>query len=803
MYNPLRTPAFAVVIASQLFITNLQSQQLTPAETDALLTPSDGSDGAIISERETVDVVEDSSVAEAIDRRPDLNFNNVTIDGEKATLSLEDIPAEAVSSLEVLRAVTPDLDADSRGGSLSLESNPTYNLKEPVIKGSIKFQFRESGDKLNKTYDFTYGNAYGKFGFSLTGSYSNREYYGEYMSNAWAQETVSGAEHLLRRNTMMRYWETISEKYTTNLKMDYKVSDVLSVFARASFEEMDQQETVPSIVYRYDEGTFTSPTGESATSKNARIDRDLLGYDSWDTEYYYQLGAVATWHNSKLDFQMSYQEDNYIEPDWFVIEFEQTGVDLTYADLGESEFPQITTVGVETVNPNHFTFDELLDEVWKSDQQDIIATLNYKREFEYLGMRAYFKSGIKLRAREKNQHSDSSFYTSYDGDFSLADVLSTDQRNLTMHEGYTVSPVADVEKSREFFKNNYDHFGYDIRRSHEKSDPNTYQVGEDISAAYAMINLERGKWRAIIGARFEQTDLDYIANEVIIDQGGKYQVTLGKTGKSCYQNFFPSLHFRYFWGARTTLIASWTGTIKRPYYGSIVPYRRVDYEDKFIEEGNADLKPTTYDNLDLSLDYKLTEYSTLSLELFRNTIEYIVFWETVDVEGGMFDGFDLGRNNNGPSATQQGINLIWNQSLADINELLDGFSFNLKLSFTDSETEYPNRPGDSLPIAGKAPRQYQLSLTYEKNKTYIQILWSRQPDILQSVDDNAWRDSYDRSRDAVDINSSYQLSESIRLFLDIENLFSEPYQSFRGDPSHPSGFSLNQRRFDFGVKMKW
>ena len=43
---------------------------------------------------------------------------------------------------------------------------------------------------------------------------------------------------------------------------------------------------------------------------------------------------------------------------------------------------------------------------------------------------------------------------------------------------------------------------------------------------------------------------------------------------SNFVTLFPSAHFRTFIGKRSTLIASWTGTIKRPYYGSIVPWVR-------------------------------------------------------------------------------------------------------------------------------------------------------------------------------------------------------------------------------------
>ena len=42
----------------------------------------------VVSDREKLELVKDSNVAEAVNRRPDLNFRNVTIDGEVAKVPL-------------------------------------------------------------------------------------------------------------------------------------------------------------------------------------------------------------------------------------------------------------------------------------------------------------------------------------------------------------------------------------------------------------------------------------------------------------------------------------------------------------------------------------------------------------------------------------------------------------------------------------------------------------------------------------------------------------------------------------------
>jgi TonB-dependent receptor len=483
------------------------------------------------------------------------------------------------------------------------------------------------------------------------------------------------------------------------------------------------------------------------------------------------------------------------------MEFEQTDVDLTY-DLSDPFLPAIEAVNDTLEDPSKFQFDELSDILWKQIQTDLISTANFNYDFNLGENKAYLKTGIKYRSRERDQTNEAKIYTNFEGDLNLEEVAGTKKTDPILKNSYNLAPAPDPKKAREFFISNQEQFALDERRTREQSDPGSYEVQEDISAAYVMLNMERGRLRRIVGTRFEKTALDFAANEVIIDNEGNYQETLARTGSSSYQNYFPSAHFRYFLGDKTTLIASWTGTIQRPFYSILVPYRNIDYEDERISEGNPQLKPTLYNNLDLSIDYKLSENSTLSLELFQKQIKDIVFWEETDITDGEFAGFDLGTYNNGPSADRQGVKLIWDQKLGEWSPLLDGFSFNFNITLLDSETEYPNRPDVILPITGDHRQKHQLSLSYDKGKTYFQVLWRRDSDTLQSVDNNPWRDRYSVARATINLSASYKLSDSNRLFLDVDNLLSEPYQSYRGNLTRSSSFSLNEQRISFGLRMK-
>ena len=335
----------------------------------------------MISEREKVDVVDDSSVAEAVERRPDLQFRNVTIDGEKATVTLDEIPAEAVSSLEVLRAVTPDLDADSRGGSLNLESNPTFNLKEPVKKGSVKFTYGEAGDTWTSETDASYGKSLGRFGFTLTGKFTDNENYGEQLSNNWGRFTEDNIEFFAPRHLNLQNWDFNTDSISLNLKTDYKLSETLYLFLRGNTKTENFSSENPRLTYRLGNGSYSRFQETSGLSEGALVDRNLSTYEAKGTDDYLQFGGVAQWEATRFDFQSSYDESYFLDPSFFTMEFEQNDVDLTY-DLSDPFLPKIDAMSDDLDDPSNFQFDELSDILWKQIQTDFIATTNFKHDFQ-------------------------------------------------------------------------------------------------------------------------------------------------------------------------------------------------------------------------------------------------------------------------------------------------------------------------------------------------------------------------------------------------------------------------------------
>lgn len=211
----------------------------SPAKVDTQAVSKTSSE-AIVSDREKVDLIEDSNLEEAISRRPDLNFRNITIDGEVATVSLADIQADQVESAEVSKAVTPDLDADLRGGGLNLRSRPTYSLTERVIKASIDSYYDPVLKSFDKLGSLTYGRSMGRWGFMMTGSAEKGPFATESYRQDWIELEGDGSPQYVLEEQRLYHSETDETEYKANGTIDFKVNDSIRLYVKGDIRQADR-----------------------------------------------------------------------------------------------------------------------------------------------------------------------------------------------------------------------------------------------------------------------------------------------------------------------------------------------------------------------------------------------------------------------------------------------------------------------------------------------------------------------------------------------------------------------------------
>ncbi|MEM9159238.1 MAG: hypothetical protein AAGB46_09330, partial [Verrucomicrobiota bacterium] len=272
----------------------------------------------IVSEKDEVELVEDSSVAEAIERRPDLSFSNVTIDGEDSNISLDSISADAVESVEVMKAVTPDQDADSRGGSISLKSRPAYQQKSFSRKFSFETEY-ESGVE-----DFGYEGQ-----LSMSGPLNEKRTVGGRLSLRW-EENVGGAP-FISQDWIQREFEGVDEWVIKELRVydrtsestekeiggsiDFKLGESLSLFARGNYLEEDDLFKYPHMKYRFNKGDYLSGGRDGASVLGAEIENGFYESETFEDSLETVLGAEWEKGDWIVDTRLTYQRDEFEQGD--------------------------------------------------------------------------------------------------------------------------------------------------------------------------------------------------------------------------------------------------------------------------------------------------------------------------------------------------------------------------------------------------------------------------------------------------------------------------------------------------------
>jgi len=775
---------------------------------------------SIVSEKDEVALVEDSSVREAIERRPDLTFANVTIDGEGSRQSLDDISAESVSSVEVLKAVTPDQDANSRGGSIRLKTRPAYLQKQLVTKIGLETGYRSLVNDLGYEGSVSIGgplNEDRSIGGRFTVSYEDMGRGSQYINKDWFRRNVDGESKIVLKEMRIFDIEEQNSDRDLSASLDFKASDSLRLFWKGSHSLFTNHETMPHYEYRFNKGRHVAADHSGGTVESAEVER---GFYEFTSEYEVAETSIGgEWIEGDLeaDFRILYQDDRITPLDYLNIDFVMPDADMRYILDEDYTFPTVVAEnGTDFNDVSAFELEDFTLRERKRVENDSIGSANFKWKNAFGNEQLTLRAGFKTRIRDSVTNNNVGYYDQYSGTggFTLANVLSDRESKPLLGGLYQSGPIADRALLDDFIETNFDDFRYDERRSRENSDSLSYEVEEQVDAFYAMGDYSVGKWRALLGFRQENTSIAFDANEVVLgpdvtDKDGDgdleeivYLDTNPTSGSTSYGNAFPNAHVRYKWSDRTTFIASYTNTIKRPNYGDVVPYRRVNQEDREIEEGNPNLNPTLYTNIDMSVDFRVGDRGLLSLEVFDRKLDDYIFSNESLVTGGIYDGYELERQENSSSAQLRGVSMTWNQPL-HLPLLDEGLSFNANFIRQESELQYPERPGEVLPLPRLSDNEMNLALTYEKEKLFAQVKIAAEDDQVYRVASNPESDRFFAPRGRVDLAVSYKLQKKSRVYVEWDNITNEPYlEIYEGDPLYSTYHRLRPWSLTTGVKFE-
>jgi outer membrane receptor protein involved in Fe transport len=721
----------------------------------------------------------------AIIRGMDQRYNNTLVNGIKIPspddkyrfVPMDIFPSEMLERLEVIKALTPNMEGDAIGGTMNLvmktapdrflftvnasggystlfSSRPFsafnhsgINKRSPAeINGNSytatpadfplgNLNFSNKANPINSTLGLTIGDRSQnqKLGVILSASYQN--FYKGSISDRLipdAQPLPAPVGNTLNpSDAYIRQYSTQTNRIGLQNKIDYVFNSRNKISLFNLYLHQNEFQT------RY---TPDSVTGLNSSATQATVTPEYRS--RWQIQNIYN----ATLHgdhqlSDKLKFDWSgvYSIAKQDIPDMATYNF-----DLQVTTSNGKEVSADSTIPVGTAN--------VMTRTWQHNtDQDLTGYANLGYTPTLFNRVVDFEGGGLYRYKTRDN-----YYSAYD-------LQSTAQANTPFHSIATV-PL--------YFQTQGQATGDFIATT-----ANTYTAHEKVAAGYVQAKFMLWKgFQVLGGVRVENTMLDYTTALPPTS-------TIGAYGTIHYTDVLPGIHLKYLLTDKQNLRLSYFKSISRPGFGDLVPITDPSNE-QFTFLGNPYLKHVRADNFDFRYELFPGHADQLLLGAFykqlQNPIEYFV------------------TNLNGPSAlylqpqnTSQATNFgleavftkffgmfgvsanyTYTHSQITTSKLLYTF-----VQGTGNQTEIVNQ---TRPLQGQANNVGNLSLLFKDPKIGLdfQLAFAYTGDRIAQVSPYANLDIWQKPFSQLDLSLEKMITRHFSFYAKVNNLTNAPNKEY-------------------------
>ncbi len=735
-------------------------------------------------------------------------LNAVTLNGERIPsaegdnrrVQMDLIPADMIQTIEVNKAVLPDMDADAIGGSVNLVTRKAPNGLR--LSGTTASGYSLITDKPTWTGSLIAGDRFanGKLGIIVSGSYNNVDYGSDDVEAVWI-DTDEGAvidEFDIRKYLVQRV------RRSASINLDYDINTNHNIAFSGMYNWRDDWENrfrmrVSQLEDAFEDGEFTQ-IGTGQFTANARVEYQTKGGLDSDRikarrledqrMYNYTLSGDHLFNKLKATWNLTWAKASEERPNERYISFRRSN---QMVDVDVSNPRQPFAYLINRMNNRNLGLNEITENYNYTEDQDFNGRLDFSLPYNNNGL---LKFGGRFRIKDKFRDNNFFEYEPLSGGFGqLGDVPFFDESNPGFLAG---SQYQIGEFATPGFLG-----GLDLKNPalFEESDvPDEYIAGnynatEKIYATYLMADHKFSqKFSAIFGLRYEYTDLEYTGNVFDLDE----ETTVTDQRTNSYGNLLPGLHVKYDLNRNTVLRAAWTNTIARPNYFDLVPYAEFSPQDQELARGNPDLLATTAMNFDLMAERYFNTIGLISLGGFYKNLDNFIYVQTQQNFSDPQFGNDLEFTTplNGGSATVAGFEASFQR------QLWKGLGIYTNYTFTTSTTEgIEGRENDDLSLPGTAEHMFNASLSYETAKLVVRISLNHASGYLDELGGENFEDRFYDQQTFLDVNASYAITPNFRLFVEGNNLTNQPLRFYQGIRARTMQMEFYNARFNLGLKF--
>lgn len=736
----------------------------------------------------------------------DPNLNSTSINGNRVlatggderAAALDVIPSELVESIEIKKTLTPDMDGDTLGGSIEINTTSAFDRKGGFLTLKAEGSYSELRDIVSPKLGLDFSTRVGEnFGISGGINYHKRIFGSDNIEmDGWteADNGVIYAEDLEYRD-----YDVTRERIGGTLSFDARLDDTTELYLRGVYSRFDDLEYRRRLIFGFDgepaSGTDTIATFDSADDR-IEVRRDLKDRQEIQTIKTVSFGGRTETGPWRFTYDAAWSEarqfeDGSVDPIRFRRRFEDPGELGVTIDTTRLQLPAYT------INYGEADFFDaggyrptLLERTTDEDARD--------REYSFRGdiARAFaldrgtfeVQGGVKARFREKKLDFTIDLFDDFDDNLTLADVLGRQTYRLA-----DIEPVAGPREWRDFYGTNGT--AGMVRNDFESdwaSAAEDYRAKEDILAGYLLGRYDSSAVRIIGGVRVERTRNDFAADRLEVNEDTETLAITPVQFEREFTDWLPSLNVRYEPSRNVVLRTGAFRSVVRPNLSDVAPRFVIEENEDGDREGafgNPDLLPYRAWNFDATAEYYFARNAVIQGGLFYKTIDDFIVTANFEADDapyeGLFNGIPFTEADiplNGSRATVKGFELAYQQALDFLPGALDGLLVNLNYTFTDAKGRLAGEDdirGRQINLPTSSKHTFNTVLGYEKGPVSLRVAGAYRSGYLDEVGGDADEDRHVRDHFQVDLTAKYQVYSNLQLVGELVNIFDEPYTAYQ------------------------
>ena len=744
----------------------------------------------------------DANVAEAVQRLPGISverdqgegrfvsvrglgpdLNSVTINGTlvpspesaRRAVALDVLPSELVQSLSVIKTLTPDMDANSLGGTVDVQSLSAFDHKGLFYTGTSEAGYNQNTHQTSPKFSgaisdrFSLGDGIDNFGVAAALSWNKRDFGSDNVETGGAWDFNDGA----RLNSFeQRVYDISRERTGGGLNFDYKPDDETQLYLRTLYSRFKDSETRNSTSLEFDKPQAAGELGKAKAKRKLKQREETQEIQS------YVFGGERMLGLWTLSGQAGYSTSSEDSPGHIAGATFKGNSSFPNSGFYDTEKPR-PIIGAGFYDPSNFTLDKVDWEEQDTRDTEKNLRLDLARDYDVEGYASQVKFGGKVSRRNKDNDLNAWVYKDFDdagfNDAQL-NMTSFDKGNVHYQLGQFgpgISGGAIKDLIGGLNPGDY----YD----EQESRANDFKMREDINAAYVMNTVDIDDWRFIAGMRYEGTEFEAKGTGV---RDGAFEA---QDTQRDYHHWLPGLHTRYQLDKNTQLRAAWTNAVVRPTFGQLAPGFVIDDDEASF--GNPNLKPLESSNFDLGIEHYMGQAGTVSAFLFYKDIKNFVYNNDLAGSGEWVDFTEAHTYANGDSAKLYGLELAYSQKFdwlpAPWNGLLLGANTTFSRSSASIEGFDPgtgrNRKRD-IDLPNQSDTVGNLMLGWEDDTLSLRLSANYKSQYLYElagISDKA-HDLHVDAQTFVDFSARYSLTKNLQVSFEAQNLTDQPYFVYSG-----------------------